>query len=263
MGHEYYGNCENPKPMKKQEDALLTLKDVNAGYDSEIILKNVNFEVYPKDFIGIIGPNGGGKTTLLKLMLGLLKPYSGEIRKNPAAGIPGYLPQYTNIDKNFPVSVQEVVLSGLLKTGKLTGRYTKPQRKKALELLEQAFMADYADKPIGELSGGQIQKTLLCRALISDPKLLILDEPNTYVDSSFEGELYRILKELNHIMAIVMVSHDVGTISSYIKTIACVNREVHYHRSNKITEQQLMAYNCPIDLITHGTVPHRVLPQHK
>ncbi len=246
-----------------EEEILLSLENMDAGYDGKTVIKDVNFDIHAKDFIGIIGPNGGGKTTLLKVMLGIIRPMKGEIRKNPAIGTPGYLPQYTNIDKRFPVSPLEVVLSGLLEPGHLQWRYSKEEKQKAHQLLKKAGLAEIATKPLGNLSGGQIQKTLLCRALIRDPKLLILDEPNTYVDSSFEGELYEMLRELNNNMAIVMVSHDVGTISSYIKSIACVNQELHYHHSNQISQEQLMSYNCPIDLITHGTVPHRVLKKHE
>jgi zinc transport system ATP-binding protein len=115
---------------------------------------------------------------------------------------------------------------------------------------------------IGELSGGQMQKVLLARAIVASPRLLILDEPNTFVDNKFEGELYEILVQLNKDMGIIIVSHDIGTISTYIKTIACVNRGLHYHKSNQISEEQLASYNCPIKLITHGEVPHTVLKKH-
>jgi zinc transport system ATP-binding protein len=115
---------------------------------------------------------------------------------------------------------------------------------------------------VGDLSGGQMQRVLLARAIVSDPGILILDEPNTFVDNSFEHDLYELLRILNQKMAILMVSHDVGTITSYVKTIACVNRNLHYHKSNIITQSQLEAYNCPIQLITHGNVPHTVLGDH-
>lgn len=117
-------------------------------------------------------------------------------------------------------------------------------------------------KPVGELSGGQMQRVFLCRAIITSPKLLILDEPNTFVDNQFEADLYETLKILNERMAIMIVSHDVGTISYYVKTIACVNKYLHYHPSNIITEQQLVAYGCPIQIITHGDIPHTVLKKH-
>lgn len=246
---------------------ILELKSVYAGYDDEVILKNVSLEILDDDFIGIIGPNGGGKTTLLHVLLGLIKPFKGTVeffsdnqhgRNNKI----GYLPQINKIDKKFPITVEEVVLSGLIYGSDIFGRFSKSQKKQANETLKRVGICHMKDLTIGELSGGQIQKVLLARAIVSSPRLLILDEPNTFVDNQFEGELYEILKELNNEMAIIIVSHDVGTISSYIKTIACVNRDLHYHKSNKISEEQLAIYNCPIKLITHGDVPHTVLQKH-
>jgi len=142
-------------------------------------------------------------------------------------------------------------------------RYTSDDKQQANELIERTGLSEFQNSNIGEISGGQMQRALLCRAIISSPKVLILDEPVTYVDSNFENELYQILDELNKRMAIIMVSHDLGMISSHVKTIACVNKNLHYHDSNMITTEQLNSYGCPIDLITHGKVPHRVLPNHK
>ncbi|MBI9055251.1 MAG: ATP-binding cassette domain-containing protein [Bacteroidales bacterium] len=247
---------------------ILELESVFAGYNDEVILKDISFEIFDDDFIGIIGPNGGGKTTLLNVILGLIKPYKGsvvffdDIRSDRNNKV-GYLPQQNKIDKKFPIKVKEVVLSGLIYGSAFLGRYSKTEKQKAEDTLKRLGICDIKDTTIGELSGGQMQKVLLARAIVSSPRLLILDEPNTFVDNQFEGELYEILKELNKEMAIVIVSHDVGTISSYIKTIACVNRNLHYHKSNKITEEQLTIYNCPIKLITHGDVPHTVLKQHQ
>lgn len=246
---------------------ILELKSVYAGYNDEVILKDVSFEIFDDDFIGIIGPNGGGKTTLLNVILGLIKPFKGSVvfyddHQNERNNKIGYLPQINKIDKKFPITVNEVVLSGLIYGTGVFGRYSKQQIKKAEDTLKRIGICDLKKLTIGELSGGQIQKVLLARAIVSSPRLLILDEPNTFVDNQFEGELYEILKDLNKEMAIVIVSHDVGTISSYIKTIACVNRDLHYHNSNKISQEQLATYNCPIKLITHGEVPHTVLKKH-
>ncbi len=129
-------------------------------------------------------------------------------------------------------------------------------------MLEEAGLSGYAGKPIGELSGGQLQKALLCRALIDNPELLILDEPNTHVDKQFEQELYQWLQQLNKSIAILLVSHDIGTIAPIIKSIACVNETLHYHPSNQLSEEVLKVYNCPVDVIAHGPVPHRVLKSH-
>lgn len=242
---------------------ILELKDITAGYDHQPVLKHVNFEICEGDFIGIIGPNGGGKTTLLKVILGLLKPFSGEIIYHTSKqNLFGYLPQNNRFDQRFPIDVTEVVLSGLMSEKGLYKSYTRAEKNKAWELLDKYGMGNYKKAPIGDLSGGQMQRVFLCRAIISSPRILMLDEPTTYVDSSFEREFYAILKDLSKTLSIVMVSHDLGTICSYVKTIACVNREFHYHNSNLISEEQLQSYNCPLELVTHGKIPHRVLINH-
>jgi zinc transport system ATP-binding protein len=245
---------------------ILELKNVSAGYNGQAVLKNVSIPVFANDFIGVIGPNGGGKTTLVKVMLGLLKPWKGQVKsmlnEKDGRGI-GYLPQINQIDKKFPISVKDVILSGLIRKQRIINRFTHTELKLAEQLMMDMGIDRFAKKPIGELSGGQLQRVFLCRSVISSPALLILDEPNTYVDNHFENELYEKLKILNQKMAIIIVSHDIGMISSYVKTIACVNTELHYHESNIISEEQLQAYNCPIKLITHGEIPHTVLGQHR
>jgi len=247
---------------------IVEIKSVFAGYNDEIILKDVSLDIFDDDFIGVVGPNGGGKTTLLNVILGLLKPFKGsvkfcdDLRTNRNNKI-GYLPQQNKIDKKFPITVKDVVLSGLIYGSGTLSRHSKADKSKTDETLNRIGIFDIKNSPIGELSGGQMQKVLLARAIVSSPRLLILDEPSTFVDNQFEGELYEILNELNKEMAIVIVTHDVGTISSYVKTIACINRSLHYHKSNKISEEQLALYDCPIKLITHGEVPHTVLKKHK
>lgn len=246
---------------------ILELQSVYAGYNDEVILKDVSIDIFDDDFIGVIGPNGGGKTTLLNVILGLIKPFKGEVNfcddlKSGRNNKIGYLPQLNHIDKKFPVTVFDVVLSGLIYKLGLFVRHSKGDKLRAEETLKRIGIYDLRDAAVGELSGGQMQKVLLARAIVSSPRLLILDEPNTFVDNQFEGELYEILRELNKEMAIVIVTHDAGTIASYVKTIACVNRNLHYHKSNVISEEQLASYNCPIKLITHGEVPHTVLKKH-
>ncbi len=244
---------------------LIILNSISAGYDDEIILRNVNLTINENDFIGVIGPNGGGKTTLVKVILGILKPMKGSIEyasNEPGKTLIGYLPQINQIDKKFPISVSEVVISGLMSAGIKRYHFSSTYKSIVDDLLEKMGVYSLRKKPIGELSGGQMQRVLLCRSLISSPRLLILDEPNTFVDNKFENDLYETLGELNKKMAILLITHDVGTISYYVKTIACVNTFLHYHNSNVITEQQLAAYNCPIQIITHGDVPHTVLKTH-
>jgi zinc transport system ATP-binding protein len=244
---------------------ILELQSATVGYGQEIILKDVNFIINDYDFIGVIGPNGGGKTTLLKLLLGELKPIKGKLSHfplTPSESLFGYLPQSVSIDKRFPITVLEVVLSGLMGRKGISGRYSRSDKRLGFEMLERIGIDKISNSSVGELSGGQLQRVFLSRALISHPRLLILDEPNTFVDNKFEKELYALLKDLNKEMAIVMVSHDLGTITSHVKTIACVNRQLHYHPSNSITSEQLAAYDCPIQIIAHGPVPHTVLKQH-
>ena len=206
---------------------LVTLHHVGVAYDGYEALKNVDLTIAQDDFLGIIGPNGGGKTTLVKAILGTV-PHTGEVVLAPELfrgkeRLIGYMPQISNFDRTFPISVLEVVLSGLQGHRGFVSRYTKEDRAKALRLLETSGIGETARSPIGEVSGGQMQRALLCRAVISDPKLLILDEPANFVDNKFENELYRTLRELNSRMAIVMVSHDIGTITSVVKEIVCVN----------------------------------------
>ena len=245
--------------MKK----LLEIKNLTAGYDNQVVLENVSLTILANDFIGVIGPNGGGKTTLIKTILGLVKPISGEMNLLISKKNIGYLPQVNHIDKRFPISVIDVIRSGKADTALFSSfRKNSQEKEKAESLIEEMGITSIRNKSIGELSGGQMQRVFLCRALMNEPQLLILDEPSTYVDNNFEGELYRKLKELNNRMAILLISHDVGTISFFVKTIACVNRSLHHHPSNIITEEQLASYNCPLQIVTHGNIPHTVLKLH-
>ena len=247
-------------------EPIVSLRNITVRYDSTTVLEGASLDIYQDDFLGIIGPNGGGKTTLVKTILGSL-PHSGEVTYSPALferghRLIGYLPQQSDFDKSFPISVIEVVMSGLQAERGFFSRYTKSDREKAMQLLDMAGIADIADRQISEISGGQMQRALLCRAVILEPKLLILDEPTNFVDNKFENELYTLLNRLNERMAIVMVSHDLGTITSVVKSIVCVNCSVHRHDSNIITAEQLENYHCPIQIISHGHIPHTVLEHH-
>lgn len=248
---------------------ILELKDITVGYNNNPpTLKGVNLSVFENDFLGIIGPNGGGKTTLLKTILGLKDSNNGEIlffnngQKKEKIKI-GYLPQINQIDKKFPISILEVILSGISIKNSFTS-YTKEQKERAKEVAEQMGLGDKMKKTIGELSGGQLQRTLLGRAIVDNPELLILDEPNSYVDKKFESSFYKILEDLNKTTAIIMVSHDVGTVLSIVKNIACVNGGLHYHAGTNVSAEWInQTYNCPIDIVGHGDFPHRVLGKHE
>lgn len=241
---------------------LIEIKNLDVSYQKQPVLSNISFSVFENDFIGIIGPNGGGKTSLIKAILGLIKPVGGSIEHSLSSSDIGYLPQGNQLDENFPITVEEVIASGLEHGLKIRSGSAKSRKQKVENALETVGLSALHSRPIGELSGGEFQRTMLARAIISSPRLLVLDEPDTHVDNQFETELYALLKELNKTITILLVSHDIGTISPYIKTIACVNRELHYHPSNEINEEQLKVYNCPIEIIAHGPVPHRVIKEH-
>ena len=250
------------------KNAIIELKGIEAAYSKKKILKDVNLTIYNKDFLGIIGPNGGGKTTLIKIILGLLKPINGEI-KFYKDGIEqnnilmGYLPQYNTIDKKFPINVRDVVLSGLNKQKSIFHAFSKEQLELVKETIDRMGLNGFEDRPIGQLSGGQLQRALLGRAVISNPDVLILDEPNTYIDKRFEAKLYSLLEDINKERAIILVSHDIGTVLQNVKSIACVNVNVDYHPDTNITEDWLESnFGCPIEMLGHGDFPHRILKCH-
>lgn len=242
---------------------IIKIEHLSVRYEGREALRDVNISFYEGDFVGIIGPNGGGKSTLVKSILGLV-PYEGEVtfcgRVAGRHNI-GYMPQQNLFDKSFPISVAELVLSGL-QAGKGLRRYTAEDKAKSQAILELVDIKHLSNKQIGELSGGELQRALLGRAIISDPALLILDEPANFVDNQFEGELYALLERLSERMAIIVVSHDVGTITSLVRSVVCVNRTVHSHPTAELTPELLENYHCPIQVISHGAVPHTVLAHH-
>ncbi len=244
---------------------LFKIDSLNAGYGNKIVLSDINLTVESDDFIGIIGPNGGGKTTLLKVIIGLLKPLSGKINFSPGdlkKNQIGYLPQVAQGDTLFPVTVEDVVLSGLMLNKRSSGHMNGEDRKRAAGVMEELGLEKLAQRALNELSGGQLQRVYLARAVVGSPRLLLLDEPATFVDSSFETDFYEKLRLLNNRMAIMMVSHDIGTISAWVKSFACINGGLNYHPHSKITQEDLNMYGCPIQLVTHGDVPHIVLNKH-
>ena len=247
---------------------LIQITDLSASYDNKTVLSHINLTVYEQDFLGVIGPNGGGKTTLVKSILGLHQPNKGQIRffregkETPEINM-GYLPQYNSIDKKFPISVYEVVLSGLSKQKSLFKRYSKEQHEQVREIIDRMGLEGCENRAIGQLSGGQLQRAMLGRALVSNPEVVILDEPNTYIDKRFEAKLYELLEEINRERAIILVSHDIGTVLQNVKTIACVNETLDYHPDTEVPAEWLEEhFGCPIELLGHGHLPHRVLKCH-
>lgn len=247
---------------------LIEIENVTAAYGLKTVLRNVTVSLYENDFLGIIGPNGGGKTTLLKVILGLLPSVSGSVRfykegKEVSSLKIGYLPQMNQIDKKFPISVRDVIASGLVSEKRLFRSFSVNQNERINNVIKQMGLEELFARPIGELSGGQLQRVLLGRSIVSSPQVLILDEPSSYVDKRFESHFNHLLEEINKDSAIILVSHDIGTVLSMVKNIACVNETLHYHSGVNISEDWLgEAYACPIDLVGHGDFPHRVLKKH-
>ncbi len=253
---------------------ILEIENLDFAYNGETVLKDVNLTVRQKDFIAIIGPNGGGKTTLLKLMLGLLAPVKGTVQvdgkppQEASHGI-GYVPQNVHANQSFPITAIDVVLMGKRDPQKRMSRRNATNRRDALAALERMEMAAYADKKIGALSGGQRQRVFIARALVARPKLLLLDEPTASIDTKGQADFYRFLRELNKDITVLVVSHDLLVVSRYVKSVACVNKKLHYHDQAEITGEMLETMYtcsveevCPVELVAHG-LPHRVLMDHE
>jgi zinc transport system ATP-binding protein len=252
---------------------IVEIRNVFFSYNGQEVLQDVNFDVAEGDFIAMIGPNGGGKTTLLRLMLGLLKPDQGSVR---VLGMPtqkashhiGYVPQEVHGNRSFPITALDVVLMGKLEPGKRFSRRSRQDREEAMEALARMDMADFGGRRIDELSGGQRQRVYIARALVTRPKLLLLDEPTASIDTRGQSEFFKLLKDINKDVTILVVSHDLLVISTYVKSVACVNKRLHYHCQAEITGDMIdMMYPCtaeevcPVELLAHG-LPHRVLKDH-
>ena len=245
---------------------LVEITNLSFNYLRNPVLKDVNLNILEGDFLLLMGPNGGGKTTLLKLMLGLLQPTQGTVRisGNPPEQMShyiGYVPQDVHINRQFPITALDVVLMGKLKPGRRKAWPSSSDRTAAHKVLDRLGVGAYCHRRIGELSGGQRQRVMIARALMTDPKLLFLDEPTSGIDSGGQGDFYNLLKELNASITIVLASHDMMVLSSYVKSIACVNQTVFYHDESEVTEDMMGMFNCPVELVAHG-VPHRVLKEH-
>ncbi|MEM3652636.1 MAG: ABC transporter ATP-binding protein [Nitrososphaerales archaeon] len=243
------------------------LKMVSVYFESKCVLEDINLRVHENDFLGIIGPNGGGKTTLLKVIAGLIKPTKGSVEvygrtPDKVDNIIGYVPQMNRPDLSFPATVWDVVLTGRLKKGNLIKPYGEADKAAALEALKAMDLEDLKDEPIGKLSGGQRQRVFIARALAAKPKLLLLDEPTLSVDRKLDTKFWEFLNELKSTATIIVVTHDISALSKYVDKIACLNRRLYYSESKQITREMWMeAYQCPVDIIAHG-IPHRVVEEH-
>ncbi len=243
------------------------LAGVSVSLHGNTVLEDVSLRIEPHDYLALLGPNGGGKTTLLKVLLGLLAPDRGVVRvlgKPPrrARGQVGYVPQYVRFDLAFPIRVWDVVLMGRL-GGSWLGRIGAADRAAARAALERVEMEHLAERPIGALSGGQLQRVLIARALAQQPELLLLDEPTASLDERIGRSIWELFEELSQEMAVVVVSHDIGAISRFVRNVACVNHRLYAHPSKELTPEILEAtYGCPVELLAHGH-PHRVLAPHE
>jgi zinc transport system ATP-binding protein len=252
--------------MKSEE--VVSIEDVWVHYDGIPILEGISLSVDSGDFLGIIGPNGGGKTTLLKVILGLVNPSRGKVfilGQSPEKSRHhiGYVPQHNIFDRDFPINVRDTVLMGCNGTTGLIRHYSREDRERAEEAMKIVGMLSYQNSQIGKLSGGEQQRVFIARALVSRPKLLLLDEPTASVDSAMQTDFYELLERLKKEITIIMVSHDISAVSIYVDKIACLNNQLFYHGSKEIEPEVLEAtYKCPIQMIAHGTIPHRVLKEH-
>jgi zinc transport system ATP-binding protein len=245
----------------------IELHDVWFSYGDVTALEAIDWVVEPRDYVAVLGPNGSGKTTLAKILLGLLRPSRGSVRvlgvpPEDARGRVGYVPQRAQFDPDFPILVREVVRMGRLRRDRMLHRLGADDRAAVDRALGIVEMGSLAARPIGALSGGQLQRVLIARALAQGPELLLLDEPTASLDERIGTSVWELLQELSKSMTVVVISHDIGAISRHVRNVACLNRRLHAHPSRELTPEILEAtYGCPIDLIAHGH-PHRVLGEH-
>jgi len=244
---------------------VIEVRDLTFSYGAAPVLERIWLEVPDGELLGIVGPNAGGKSTLLKLILGLLEPQSGSVhvlgrRPHESRRLLGYVPQYPSFPRDFPITVEQAVLQGRLgwrqRPGWLAaltpGRYTRTDRVAARQSLEEVEADDLVQRQIGSLSGGQLQRVLLARALVGEPRILILDEPTANIDQRMEGEIFDLLKRLNARMTILVVSHDVAFISSYVKRVACINRTLVCHRTDAIDGRVIQElYGEKVRMVAH------------
>ncbi len=222
----------------------IEINELNFSFESLLILEDINMNIEQGDFAGLVGPNGGGKTTLLKLILGLYKAHSGQIKilgkpiKHQRKLI-GYVPQYANFNSDFPISVQDTVLQGRLGISRSFGRYNKHDKQIAHKVMRETEIHNLAQRSIQTLSGGQMQRVLVARALAAEPEILLLDEPTANIDQRAEKDIFDLFKAINQRMTILIISHDIGFVSDYINKVFCLNKTLVCHDSTPVTSDTI------------------------
>ena len=240
------------------EDQVIVVENISFTYDGPPVLENVSLSVERGEMLGLVGPNGGGKSTFLKIILGLLRPNAGKVTvlgRPPGEGRReiGYVPQSTTFARDFPICVEETVLIGRLGKTRLMGMFRREDRRAAVTAMEQTGICELRKRRLGDLSGGQLQRVLIARAIASEPQILILDEPTAHMDLRVEEDIFELLKELNHRMTIIIVSHDIGFITHYVTRAACLNRSLLCHQTVEINQDTMnKLYGAPVRIIHHN-----------
>ncbi len=237
---------------------MIKLENVSFGYGGPTVLQDIDLEINKGEFIGLVGPNAGGKSTLLKLILGLIKPSRGQISsfgkpvKEGRVRI-GYCPQYTRFSRNYPITVEEVVLMGRLGKARILGGYSKKDKEIVQSAMRSTEVDSVRTENISDLSGGQLQRVLIARALACEPEILILDEPTANIDQRVEVDIFQLLKQFNERMTIIVVSHDIGFISEYVTRVACLNRTLVCHETSELTGESIeKLYGSHVSMIEHN-----------
>lgn len=238
-------------------NSVIQLKDVSFGFNGLAVLEHINLEIRGGEFVGLVGPNGGGKSTFLRIILGLLRPTSGQVRvlgKPPAKARAdvGYVPQFASFRRDFPISVIDTVLHGRLGKTRLIGGYSARDRKVVRAAMQEAHILDIEHRSISTLSGGQLQRVLVARALACRPKILLLDEPTSNIDMRGEEDIFDLFRQLNERLTIVLVSHDIGFISRYVSRVVCLNRTLVCHQTEELSGDSIQQlYGESMRLIHH------------
>jgi zinc transport system ATP-binding protein len=247
---------------------VIVIRGLGFSYGESPVLEGVDLEILDGEFVGLVGPNAGGKSTLLKLVLGLLEPQQGRIQvlgQTPRQAVRrvGYVPQFPTFPRDFPISVEQVVLTGRLGFGPMLGWYRSSDRTAARRALAEVEALDLARRRIGTLSGGQLQRVLLARALVAEPSILILDEPTANIDQRMEGDIFDLLARLNARLTILVVSHDIAFISGYVDRVACLNRTLVCHTTERVDADLIhQLYGDNVRQVAHAGSGHGLAHHH-